>query len=57
MPYQSRKGAYKIVESVCYESLYGQVVVFNDSNQAIDETFSFDKLDGFLLVDEHAGKS
>ena len=57
MPYQSRQGAMKIVESICYESLYGQVVIYNASNQLIDETFTFDKLEGFKLVNENAGKS
>ena len=47
----------KIVESVCYESLYGQVVIYNASNQLIDETFTFDKLDGFQLVNENSGRT
>jgi hypothetical protein len=32
LPYNSRKGAMKIVESQTYESLYGQVCIFNESN-------------------------
>ena len=42
MPYNSRKGAVKIVESVSLESLYGQLVIFNDSNQVINEDIIFE---------------
>jgi predicted membrane protein len=42
LPYNSRKGAVKIVESVSTESLYGQMVIFNDSNQHINEDIIFE---------------
>lgn len=50
MPYNSRKGAKKIVESVSGESLYGQLVIFNESPQEINEDIQFTKMDNFKLV-------
>ena len=42
MPYNSRKGAVKIMESANYDSFYGQLVIFNDSNQVITEDIIFE---------------
>ena len=39
----------KIVESVSTESLYGSLVVFNESNQVINEEVIFDVLDNFRI--------
>ena len=56
IPYNSRKGAYKILDSTSSESLYGQVVIINESKEHIKETLTFDKLERFFLVDQPAGK-
>ena len=39
----------KIVESVSTESFYGCLVVFNESDQAINEEVIFDVLDNFRI--------
>lgn len=54
MQYNSRAGAYKIVESTASESLYGQVTIFNESAQDISETFKFE-LNGFSIVEPNGG--
>lgn len=51
IPYKANKGAYKVVESKAYESFYGSVVIFNESSTVIEETFHFDRLDNFRIVD------
>lgn len=56
IPYKSRKGAYKILDSTSSETLYGQVVIINESNEPLKETLTFDKLERFYLVDQPAGK-
>ena len=50
MPYNSRKGAYKIVESEAYQSLHGQVAIVNESSQSIEEDLIFHTLTGFQLI-------
>jgi hypothetical protein len=52
-PYQNQahKGAQRIIESKSYESFYGSVVVLNDSPTLIEETFEFDRLENFEIVE------
>lgn len=47
----------KIVESVSTESLYGSLVVFNESNQVINEEVIFDVLDNFRIHGAPKGTS
>ena len=37
LPYNSRKGAYKVVDSKADETFYGTVTIVNDSSQDINE--------------------
>lgn len=55
LPYSSKKGAIKIVQAVGAESLYGVVVILNDSAETIIEDFIFDKLQGFTIVGKPKG--
>ena len=54
MQYKTRAGAFKILETNTYQTLYGQITVFNESAQDIVETFNFD-LKGFTLIDSNGG--
>lgn len=40
-----------MVESKALESFYGSVTIFNESSTEIEETFNFDRLDNFKIVD------
>lgn len=51
LPYNSKKGAYKILDSTSAETLYGQVVIINESAGELKETLTFDKLERFYIVD------
>ena len=55
MPYNSRKGAYKLVASSATETFYGSVAVINNSGQDIHENFLFPTLDGFKIEGLPAG--
>ena len=56
MPYNSKKGAFKLVQSESEESLYGILAIINDSQEEINETINFDKLDGFTLWGPHSNQ-
>ena len=56
MPYQSKKGALKIVESISRESHYGAVAIINKSKESISEEFIFDSIKNMTLHGRKKGE-
>ena len=56
MPYQSKKGALKIVESISRESHYGAVAIINKSTESIAEEFIFDSIKNMTLHGRKKGE-
>lgn len=57
LPYNSRKGAYKIIDSSADGSFYGCIALINESNSPLEEQIKFTKLDGFKIFEPQGGNA
>ena len=50
------KGAVRYIQSISAETFYSTIVIFNESDKAINEEFIFDKLENFNVIGQSTPK-